>query len=178
MPCCIYRDRNKVEIDPRGETGDLVTRLDCLLIARIVDKKRKREEKKRKNSVVARLINHRGQSIEISIHPLLRFYEFHERIVPTLTRTKYTAWKNRWISGKKGNEGIRVKEKCSVCASEVVYTYVCVLFVFVLCKDRVTRGSRYRVTVPRILSSGSSWCTKRSRQIIGSLGAQVKCQSL
>lgn len=172
MPCCIYRDRNKVEIDPRG---DLVTRLDCLLIARIVDKKRKREEKKRKNSVVARLINHRGQSIEISIHPLLRFYEFHERIVPTLTRTKYTAWKNRWISGKKGNEGIRVKEKCSVCAS---LRYVCVLFVFVLCKDRVTRGSRYRVTVPRILSSGSSWCTKRSRQIIGSLGAQVKCQSL
>lgn len=41
-----------------------------------------------------------------------------------------------------------------------------------------SRGSRYRVTVPRILSSGSSWCTKRSRQIIGSLGAQVKCQSL
>lgn len=124
MPCCIYRDRNKVEIDPRGETGDLVTRLDCLLIARIVDKKRKREEKKRKNSVVARLINHRGQSIEISIHPLLRFYEFHERIVPTLTRTKYTAWKNRWISGKKGNEGIRVKEKCSVCAS-LSCMYVC-----------------------------------------------------
>lgn len=74
MPCCIYRDRNKVEIDPRGETGDLVTRLDCLLIARIVDKKRKREEKKRKNSVVARLINHRGQSIEIypSVAPFLR----------------------------------------------------------------------------------------------------------
>lgn len=31
-----------------------------------------------------------------------------------------------------------------------------------------------RVTIPRILSSGSSRCTKRGRQIIGSLGAQVE----
>lgn len=30
--CVVYRDRNKVEIDPRGKTGDLVTgSIACLL---------------------------------------------------------------------------------------------------------------------------------------------------
>lgn len=41
-------------------------------------------------------------------------------------------------------------------------------------RDRVTKGSRHRVSIPRILSSGFPWRTKEIGQIIGSSDTQVE----